>query len=88
MPRITFYNKDELLKWCNLFVKPENYVGYTTVDCEIILEPRKSTRPSRFAFFNARDESMNDLVKEIADKTGITFIKIAKYEWDTERMSR
>ena len=83
MPRIVFEDFEELKKWCKEFVEKGKYTGYTTASDELILEPRKSTRPSRFAYF--RSIKVKEYAKTLSEIYGIPFFYLERYEWDVER---
>lgn len=86
MPRAIFVEGEELLKWCGEFVKGGNYIMYLTGKNELILEPRRSTRPLRYAYLKeVSKESADKLVVKIHEKFGIPFMLVSSYEWDVEK---
>jgi hypothetical protein len=83
MPRQIFSTYEELRKWCDEFVEPGKYVIYTTSANELILEPRKSTQPRRYAVF--RSIKVKEYAKEISEIYNIPHFELERYEWDVER---
>lgn len=83
MPRQIFDSFEELKKWCEVFVEKGKYVGYTTASDELILEPRKSTRPQRYAYL--KHIKVKLFAKELSDRYDIPFFCLERYEWDVER---
>jgi hypothetical protein len=83
MPRQVFGSYDELKKWCEEFVEQGKYVIYTTSADELILEPRKSTRPQRFGYFISIKVKV--YAKELSERCNIPHFELERYEWDVER---
>lgn len=84
MPRIVFGSEKELISWCEVFVKEGNYTAYLTSSGELILEPRRSTRPIRYVHFTQKNAST--VAKTIADAYSMPLFKIIRYAWDATRM--
>jgi len=83
MPRQVFDDVQELEKWCKEFVKRGQYTVYTTSDNELILEPRKSTRPQRYAYF--KSVKVEELAKLFSETYEIPYFKVERYEWDLDK---
>lgn len=84
MPRIVFGSQEALIKWCEVFVKEGNYTAYLTSMGELILEPRRSTRPRRYVYFTQKDAPT--VAKMISEEYTIPLFKIVRYEWDASRL--
>lgn len=84
MPRQVFDDVQELEKWCKEFVKRGQYTVYTTSDNELILEPRKSTRPQRFVYIKTVKERYGPTCvrnpKKVAKKKSQIHLKLWKNE--------
>ena len=83
MPRIIFDSFEELKKWCKEFVEKGKYTGYTTASDELILKPRKSTRPQRYAYL--KSIKVREYAKKLSAIYDIPFFYLETYEWDVER---
>ena len=83
MPRHIFDTEERFKEWCEEFVKTGFYCVYVTNDNEIILEPRRSTRPSRFGYY--KTQKAEEIGQKIAKQYSIPYFKVERYEWDTER---
>lgn len=82
LPRIVFENYDQLFAWAQEFLKPDprKYVIYMALDNEIILEPRKSTRPIRYGYLKSM-EAVSP-VKKMAEDFNVSVFNCKDYEWD------
>lgn len=83
MPRHVFENSEQLKQWCEEFVKEGYYIVYTTAENEIILEPKRSTRPQRYGYL--KSVNAEKLAVEIAEEYNIPYIKLESYEWDLDK---
>ena len=83
MPRIVFDSFEELKKWCDEFIKEKSHTIYTTENDELIVEPRRSTRPSRYGYF--KSIKVKEFAKTLSEKHEIPYFHLKSYEWDTEK---
>jgi hypothetical protein len=82
----TGWNFSKVFVWTDEYVKGRDYALLVTDENEIILEPRKSTRPLDFGYVNIKDsQALNELVKELERRYALTRIEIKMIGWDTER---
>lgn len=81
MPRLEFGSKNGFFRWINNRMDPNKYECYMTEDKEIILVPKKSTRPVVYAYLKCKTrEDFKDVL------TGLKHLKvmmygIKKFEW-------
>jgi len=88
MPRAICENKDQLTKWCEIFIGEkgkDKYVIISTNQNEIIIEPRKSTKPLDFAYMQVANGNIKEIVNEIVQKYGIKHLHVKRLEWDLEK---
>lgn len=83
MPRIVFDSFEELEKWCKEFVKKGSHTVYTTGSNELIVEPRRSTRPLRYAYFTSIKAV--EFAKTISEQYEIPYFHLERYEWDLDK---
>lgn len=83
MPRIIFTNPEQLIEWVKAFCSADKYVGYTTAEKELIIEPIKSTRPLRYAYYKGEDT--DEIAKKLSEKYQMKVFQIKNYEWDMEK---
>lgn len=83
MPRIVFTNPEQLFDWVKEFCSSNKYVGYVTSKKELIIEPTKSTRPLRYAYYAGDD--IDEIAKKLIEKYQIKVFQIKNYEWDLEK---
>jgi len=80
------WNFEKVLAWTEEYVRGKDYALLVTDEYEIILEPRKSTRPLDFAYVCIKDaKAIQDLTKELSNRYGLKVIEIKSLGWDTER---
>lgn len=88
MPRLVFATKEDMLKWCNDFIRlrPKNFIVFITDDFEIIVHQTVSTRPIFVAYYKAlSDEELDEIVNELTEKHKLSCYRIKRIEWDLER---
>jgi len=83
MPIAVCENEDELIEWCREFVETGKYRVFSTRENEIILEPIKTSKPIRFAYYQT--ERAEELAKQIAKNFGIKHLTLKAYRWNIER---
>jgi hypothetical protein len=80
------YHFDKVFAWTEEYVRGKDYALLVTDEYEVILEPRKSTRPLDFAYISIKDASaIQSLVKELSNKYGLKVIEIKSLGWDIEK---
>jgi hypothetical protein len=80
------YNFSKVFDWTEEYVRGKDYALLVTDEFEIILEPRKSTRPLDFAYINIKDaNALQALIKELSNKYGLKVIEIKSLGWDIEK---
>jgi hypothetical protein len=80
------YNFSKVFDWTEEYVRGKDYALLVTDEFEIILEPRKSTRPLDFAYINIKDASaLQALIKELSSRYGLKVIEIKSLGWDIEK---
>jgi len=83
VPIAVCQNEEELEEWCREFVETGRYTVISTAENEVILEPTKTSRPIRFAYYmTAKAE---EIAQKIADDYGIKHLKLKAYRWNIER---
>ena len=77
---------DKVFDWTDEYIKGKDYALLITDEYEIILEPRKSTRPLDFAYINIKNaEVIRKLADELANRYGLKIIEIKSLGWDIEK---
>ena len=80
------YDFNMIKDWLDEFVRGKVYVAILTDDNEVIIEPRKSTRPLDFGY--ARFDSSAG-ARELADVLNSEYklkvIEVETYAWNIER---
>lgn len=84
MPRSICGDTSEFFQWLGVFADPDHYVIVHTYDNELIADPRKTTKPLRYAYFKTSEKNAESCVKELI-KRGFIVLKQKRYEWDTEK---
>ena len=90
MPRIEYTKKDDFLKWIKGEVDSNKYKAHVTEKMEVILAPRKSTRPITFGYFkashtdNAKNTEALTAILAVLKAAGIAIYRCGNYEWKTE----
>lgn len=82
MPRVEFDNKKQADPWIKEFATPKSHYGLHTHKNELILVPRKSTRPVVYArIVHIRGE---DIVK-LREVYKLLIVECRDWEWSAER---
>jgi len=80
------YDFSKVFKWADEFVRGRVYVVIVTDEHEVILEPRKSTRPLDFGYVKLDSaEGAEKLAQELENKYTIKRIEETSLAWDTEK---
>jgi hypothetical protein len=80
------YDFSKVFAWTDEYVKGKDYALLVTDENEIILEPRKSTRPLDFAYVNIKDvKALQTLIKELFNRYQLEPIEIKSLGWDIEK---
>lgn len=82
MPILEFSVGSELLKWSESFASPDRYVVIVTGDGEVILHPRKTSKPIVYAY--CKEGVSQTLLSSLIDRD-FTIVDVKHYYWDTER---
>jgi hypothetical protein len=80
MTRLVFETIDQFKKWIDDNVTKEKYEAYITPKKEVVLVPRKSTRPLKYGYAILTSEGTREIQRLLGEK-GIK-IYYAKVEWD------
>jgi len=80
------YDFTKVLNWTDEFCKGKVYTIIVTDDYEVILEPRKSTRPLDFGYvrLDSADNAMK-LAHELESRYKFKIVEDESFSWDTER---
>ena len=90
MPRKVFESISDLKEWAKLFATPDRYIVNLTIrDQEIIIEPKKSTRPLTYCYYkigsgNEEQKKLDEFLKYLKDEK-FSIVRLKSYDWDTER---
>lgn len=77
---------DKVFEWTEEYVKGKDYALLVTDENEVILEPRKSTRPLDFGYVSVKDSDvLARLVKELENRYGLKRIELKSLGWDIEK---
>jgi hypothetical protein len=77
---------DMVLEWVHEYVKGRDYAVLVTDENEIILEPRKSTRPLDYGYVCLDDSAaVRELAEKIARTYNLPLLEIQYFRWDIER---
>jgi len=77
---------DNIFRWCDEYVRSKDYVILKTDEHEIILEPRKSTRPVDYGYVKLRDSIETDkLAEELSNRYKLKVLEIQALAWDIEK---
>jgi predicted transcriptional regulator len=80
------WNFDKVIAWTDEYVQGKDYTLLVTDENEIIIEPRKSTRPLDFGYVCIKDASaIKTLAKQLATRYGLPVLEIKSLGWDTEK---
>jgi len=83
MPIAVCGSEGELIEWCREFVEAGKYRVISTEENEVILEPVKTSKPIRFAYYQT--EKARELAGKIAEDFGVKHLKLQAYRWNIER---
>ena len=86
MPIHVLGSKEQLEKWAEEFIEGKVFVVIVTKDGELILEPRKSTRPLDFGYcrFASKEEAIKS-AEELKGKYKIKVVEEDALSWDVEK---
>jgi hypothetical protein len=80
------WDTSRVLEWADEYVRGRDYAVLVTDECEVILEPRKSTRPLDYGYIkldNPKDAL--ELGRELARRYGLRLLEIECFRWDIEK---
>jgi len=76
----------KVFQWAEEYIRGRYYALLITDENEIIIEPRRSTRPLDFGYISIQDrKALEELASELERRYGLTRIEIKSIGWDTER---
>lgn len=85
MPRIVFTEQLDLSAWLDQFGDPMRYTAYQTSKNELILEPKRSTQPLRYAYLKCPTfESLNRVTEELKRKNYVV-LRCREYHFASDR---
>jgi len=77
---------DKVLAWVNEYVRGRDYAVIVTDENEMILEPRKSTRPLDYGYLCLDDsKAVRELAEKIARTYNLPLLEIQYFRWDIEK---
>ena len=80
------YDFSKIYAWANEYVRGRDYAILLTDENEVILEPRKSTRPLDYGYISLDDSrSARNLAESLASKYGLPLLEIQYFRWDIEK---
>jgi hypothetical protein len=80
------WDYSKVIEWADEYVSGKDYVVLMTEENEVILEPRKSTRPLDFGYVKVSDPSAAyELAGKLAVRYGLTLLDIKALAWDIEK---
>jgi len=87
MPLSVCKTEEQFKRWCEEVVEKDRYRIYvTTEENEIILEPKRTTKPLKYCYYKAESiAKAMELAKEISDKYNLPVIEISRMSWDLEK---
>ena len=81
MPRLIFSDANELINWLKNH-DPTRFDVYVTPENELILIPRKSTRPLLYIYFAGDDTDIKKVMDYLVDRYGyFPYYKVERVEW-------
>jgi hypothetical protein len=76
----------KVIAWANEYVRGRDYAVLLTDEGEIILEPRKSTRPLDYGYVSIVDmQAARELAKTLSTRYGLPLLEIQYFRWDIEK---
>jgi hypothetical protein len=80
------WDYSKVIAWADEYVRARDYVVIQTDENEIILEPRKSTRPLDFAYVKLDSaDAVKELARQLSSRYGIKLIEVKSLAWDIEK---
>lgn len=85
MVRHIFDETQEFIDWISENVTKEKYKAYQTKEKEIILVPKKSTRPLEYAYMKfSEQKDLESVIKKLTSK-GLRVWSLKAEEWDDQK---
>jgi len=85
MPRLFFDKEEEFVRWARA-QKDGYYYIFLTRKKEIILFPKRSTRPIMVGYYKAKDsKNAEEIVKKLMEEKQWDLYNLSNLEWDIER---
>jgi len=83
--RLVFKERSKFLDWMEDEASPEKYNIFLTEENEIILVPKKSTRPIIYAYYKEFDAKEFDNLKANFSKSSYKVYEVKSVDWDDEK---
>jgi hypothetical protein len=75
-----------VVAWADEYVRGRDYAVLVTDEGEVVLEPRKSTKPLDYGYvFLGEAEAARSLAKELAHRYALPLLEIRSLRWDLEK---
>jgi hypothetical protein len=84
MARIVFSDATTFLRWVLENATPERYLAYITSEREVVLYPRKATRPLTYAYIRTSEKEVSDIKNTLLSKE-LDVFEVERIEWDVEK---
>ncbi|MCW1309290.1 MAG: hypothetical protein QXP04_01210 [Candidatus Nanoarchaeia archaeon] len=88
MPRLVFRNLEDLIAFCESFVKqkPDNFILIVSEAFEIIVHQTVSTRPIFIGYLKFEDpKNFEETIVSLQKNYGLRTIRVESLEWDIEK---
>jgi len=83
LPIAVCKDEEQLKEWCKDTGLRDRYRMISTEENEVIVEPIKTTRPSKFAYLSG--PKAEEIASNIAKEYSVSHIKLKAYRWNEER---
>lgn len=75
-----------VFEWISEYAALKDYMLLVTDENELIIEPRKSTRPLNYGYVHIDDaKAIRELAKQLASSFGLPLLEIQYFRWDIEK---
>ena len=85
MARFVFSKESEFFSWVVDHFHGDRFEAYVTASNEVIIYPRKSSRPISYAYIQCSTQSVAELVKKLKE-LGLEIYNVSRVEWADDRM--
>lgn len=80
-----FAQTEEFKNWVEANVTSTKYECYITDENEILLVPRRSTRPVKYAYYKASSKEEGESIKKGLEAMGLNIFRVKEVEWAEDR---